>query len=202
MPTPSDIAFTPSVKAEQERHGSRASYARMERGAGWSTTITDDLAAFLASRDSVYLATANAAGQPYIQHRGGPPGFLHVLDDRTLAFADLAGNRQYITVGNLADNPQAFLFVMDYAHRQRIKLWGRARVVEDDPALLARLLPAGTKARGERVIVFAVEAWDANCPQHIPLKLDAADVQVTLERLQARIRALEAENAALQELRR
>ena len=193
----SDVAFTKSVKAEQERRGSRGAYERMERGEGWSTTITDDLRAFLAERDSVYLATANADGQPYIQHRGGPPGFVKVLDDRTLAFADFAGNRQYVTVGNLADNDRAFLFFMDYAHRQRIKIWGRARVVEGDAALLARVKPAGYKARGERVILFTVVAWDANCPQHIPQKIDAADVREATSRLESRVRDLEAENAVL-----
>jgi predicted pyridoxine 5'-phosphate oxidase superfamily flavin-nucleotide-binding protein len=193
----SDVAFSPSVKAAQARLGSRGAYARMEEGEGWSTTVTDELRGFLAERDSFYLATANAAGQPYVQHRGGPRGFVHVLDERTLAFADFGGNRQYITVGNLAENDRAFLFFMDYARRQRIKVWGRARVVEGDPALLARMMPKGYKARGERVIVFTVEAWDANCPQHIPQKIDAADVRATVDRLEARVRELEAENRAL-----
>ncbi len=193
----SDVAFSPSVKAAQARRGSRGAYARVEVGEGWSTTVTDDLRGFLAERDSVYLATASAAGQPYVQHRGGPPGFVHVLDERTLAFADFAGNRQYITVGNLAENDKAFLFFMDYARRQRIKVWGRARVVEGDQALLARTMPKGYKAKGERVIVFTLEAWDANCPQHIPQKIDAADVHVAVERLEARIRELEIDNRAL-----
>ena len=135
---PSDIAFTPAVKAVQAAKGSRASYARMERR-GWQTRITPDLAEFLAGLDMFYLGTASADGQPYIQHRGGPPGFLKVLDDRTLAFADFAGNRQYITLGNLSENPKAFLFLMDYANRQRVKLWGTARVVEDDAELLDHL---------------------------------------------------------------
>lgn len=195
----SDIAFTSAVKREQEKRGSRAAYARMEAGDGWETTVTPELRAFLAERDSLYLATSNAAGQPYIQHRGGPPGFVRVIDDRTLAFADFAGNRQFITLGNLAENDRAFLFFMDYARRQRIKVWGRARVVEGDadPALLRAAMPAGYKARGERVIVFAVEAWDANCPQHIPQKIDAADAARAIERLEERIRTLEAENLAL-----
>jgi predicted pyridoxine 5'-phosphate oxidase superfamily flavin-nucleotide-binding protein len=193
----SDIAFTEAVKAQQQRRGSRATYARMESGEGWSTTITDELRDFLAERDSLYLATANAAGQPYIQHRGGPPGFVKVLDENTLAFADYAGNRQFISLGNLAENDRAFLFFMDYAHRRRIKVWGRARVIEDDPALLARLMPAGYKARGERVISFAVEAWDVNCPQHIPQKIDAADVRSALDRLERRNLELEEENRAL-----
>jgi predicted pyridoxine 5'-phosphate oxidase superfamily flavin-nucleotide-binding protein len=187
---PSDIAFTPAVKAEQQRRGSRAAYARMEQGDGWETRVTPELAAFVAERDSVYLGTASAAGQPYIQHRGGPPGFVRVLDESTLAFADYAGNRQYITIGNLAENDRAFLFFMDYERRQRIKVWGRARVVEGDMDLLARLAPEGYAARAERAIVFHVEAWDVNCPKHIPQKVDAAAVN-------SRIRALEAENHRL-----
>ena len=143
----SDVAFTPAVKAIQARRGSRDHYAKAEERGGWRTTITPDLADFLAEARSFYLATANADGQPYIQHRGGPPGFLRVIDERTLGFADFKGNRQYITTGNLAENPKAYIFVMDYAQRRRVKLWGRARVVEDDPALLARLWPEGYKAR-------------------------------------------------------
>ncbi len=192
-----DIAFTPAVKALQVRHGSRAAYARIEERGGWSATVTADLAAFIAERDSFYLATANAAGQPYIQHRGGPRGFLRVLDERTLAFADFRGNRQYITAGNLAENDRAFIFLMDYAHRQRIKVWGRARVVDDDPVLLAKLAPAGYRASPERAIVFEIEAWDANCPQHIPQLVPAAEVAPRVEALQARIAALEAEVATL-----
>lgn len=195
--TPSDIAFTPAVKAEQERRGSRAAYARMEQGEGWETRITPDLAAFLAERDSFYLGTASAAGQPYIQHRGGPPGFVRVLDETTLGFADYAGNRQYITLGNLAENDRAFLFFMDYEHRRRIKVWGRARVVEGDAELLARLAPEGHAPRAQRAIVFQVEAWDVNCPKHIPQKLDAAAVESALGGMERRLRALETENARL-----
>ncbi len=135
----SDIAFTPAVKAIQARKGSRAAYARMETGAGWHRTITPELAQLIAEQTSVFLGTANAAGQPYIQHRGGPPGFLRVLDEKTIAFADFRGNRQFITLGNLAGNPRAFLFLIDYARRQRVKIWGEARVVEDDPRLLGGL---------------------------------------------------------------
>lgn len=193
----SDVAFTPTVKALQTRKGSRASYARMEQGGSWQTTITPDLAGFIAAQTSVFLATANAAGQPYIQHRGGPPGFLRVLDERTLAFVDYAGNRQYISAGNLQDNPRAQLFLMDYAQRQRIKIWGEARVVEGDAALTAQLMPEGYKARPEQVIVFKVTAWDANCPQHIPVRLDAADVQAALDARDARIATLEQALAAL-----
>ncbi len=167
----SDIAFTPSVKAEQERNGSRAQYARMEQARGWANTVTPDLAAQIAATRSFYLGTTNAEGQPYIQHRGGPAGFLQVLDEHTLAFADLSGNRQYITAGNLADNPRAFIFIMDYARRRRVKIWGRARVVENDDELLARLRPTEGHAVAERSIVFEIEAWDRNCPQHIPRSL-------------------------------
>ncbi len=191
----SDIAFTPAVKAVQSRRGSRASYAKAAEARPWPDRITPELAAFIAERDSVYLATANEEGQPYIQHRGGPKGFIHVLDDKTLAFADYRGNRQYITTGNLAGNDRAFLFLMDYAGRQRIKIWGRARIVEDDAALLARLMPEGYRARPEQMVLFTVEAWDANCPQHIPRKIDEADVAAVVERLQARIAELEAKIA-------
>lgn len=196
MKVASDVAFTRSVKAQQERRGSRNAYRRMEEGEGWETTVTPELAAFLAERDSFYLATATADGQPYIQHRGGPPGFLRPLDGQTLGFADFAGNRQYVSLGNLAENDRAFIFLMDYATRRRIKIWGRARVVEDDPALLAELVLPGTdakKPRAERAILFTVTAWDVNCPQHIPQKIDARDVAP----LVARISELEAENAAL-----
>lgn len=193
----SDVAFSTSVKAVQERRGSRKAYARVEAHGGFETGITDELAAFVAEQDSIYLATASAAGQPYVQHRGGPRGFLRVLDPHTLAWAEYRGNRQYITTGNLAENDRALLFLMDYATRSRVKIWGRARVVEDDPALVERLMPEGYRAVPEHAVVFTVEAWDANCPQHIPRKLDADDVERELARLHARIAALEAENARL-----
>jgi len=198
----SDVAFTPSVKDAQERRGSRAAYRHMEESEGWETTITRELATFLAERDSFYLATASAEGQPYIQHRGGPPGFLRVLDDKTLGFVDFAGNKQYITLGNLAENDRAFLFLMDYARRRRIKIWGRARVIEDDAALIARLLPTGSKGRPERVVLFDVTAWDVNCPSHIPQKIDAAEVTKAVDALRRRIAELEAENAKLREMSR
>jgi predicted pyridoxine 5'-phosphate oxidase superfamily flavin-nucleotide-binding protein len=193
----SDIAFTPSVKAIQERKGSRAQYARMEEGDGWSGTITQELSDFLKDVDSLYLATANADGRPYIQHRGGPKGFLKVLDDRTLAFADFMGNRQYISLGNLAENNQAFLFLMDYASQSRIKIWGRAEVIEDDPDLLAQLTDAQYKGKPERVIRFHVEAWDANCRQHIPVKYSQKEVDAIVRPLIDRLGKLEAENAQL-----
>lgn len=198
MTTPvSDIAFTPTVKAIQERLGSRSGYATMEERGGWSDRVTPDLAEFLAQRDSFYLATATASGRPYIQHRGGKPGFLKVLDDKTLAFADFSGNRQYISMGNLLDNDQAFLFLMDYVHRRRIKIWGRARVVEDDPDLLARLTDADYRGKPERAFVFAIEAWDSNCPQHIVQRFTLDDIRPHLESFEQRVKELEAENAAL-----
>jgi uncharacterized protein len=194
---PSDVAFTPAVKAIQSRKGSRRSYARMEETRGWQTDIDENLTAFIAQQTSFFLATANAEGQPYIQHRGGPAGFLRVLDPHTLAFADFRGNRQYISLGNLAENPKVHLFLIDYAHRQRVKIWGEARVVEDDPALLASLTPSGYDAHPEQAIVITVHAWDVNCPQHIPVRLDAADVERALAQRDERIAALEAEVARL-----
>ena len=188
----SDVAFTPSVKSVQSRKGSREAYARVEERGGWETRITPELAQFIAAQTSVFLATVSAEGQPYIQHRGGPPGFLHVLDDRTIAFADFAGNRQYITQGNLADNPKAHLFLIDYAHRQRVKIWGEARVVEGDAELIAQLMPEGYRARPEQAIVLTVSAWNANCPQHIPQRFEAADVAKALTEREERIAALEA----------
>jgi predicted pyridoxine 5'-phosphate oxidase superfamily flavin-nucleotide-binding protein len=172
MPAPtkiaSDVAFTNAVKAVQTRRGSRRAYARMEQGEGWATEIDAGLAAFLAKQNSFFLATASGDGQPYIQHRGGPPGFLRVLDGTTLGFADFRGNRQYISLGNLAENPKVHLFFVDYATRTRIKVWGEAVVVEDDPELLKELTPSDYDARPEQAIIIHVTAWDMNCPQHIP----------------------------------
>lgn len=193
----SDIAFTPRIKAIQAERGSRANYARMEERGGFRTELTEDLVQFLTRVDTAFLATANAAGQPYAQHRGGPKGFIRILGPRTLGFADYKGNRQFITTGNLDENDRAFLFLMDYAQRRRVKIWGRARVVADDDALVERLMPAGYEARPEQAILFEVEAWDINCPQHIPQKIDAGDVEQVLVQLQARIARLEEENAAL-----
>ena len=193
----SDVAFSPAVKAIQARKGSREAYARVEQNGGWRSEVDDQLADFLAHADSMYLATASADGQPYIQHRGGPKGFIRVLDQRTLAFADYKGNQQFISQGNLTENPKAQMFLMDYAHRRRIKIWGEARVVEDDPALLAGLMPQDYKARPEQVILFKISAWDTNCPQHIPQKFDAADVAAALASRDGRIAELEAELVAL-----
>jgi len=176
----SDVAFSESVKAEQQLRGSRAQYRRMEEKGGWAETITPELAHFIADVRSFYLGTASAAGQPYIQHRGGPAGFLKVLDGKTLGFADYRGNRQYITLGNLAENTRAFIFLMDYASRVRVKLWGSGSVVEGDDALLARLSdkPGGAP---ERAILFHLDAWDRNCSQHIPQLLPVEDVQKVIE---------------------
>lgn len=193
----SDVAFTPTVKAIQSRKGSRGAYARMESQGGWATAITEELAAFIAAQTSIFFATANAQGQPYIQHRGGPPGFLLVFDEHTIGFADFNGNRQYISSGNLAENPKAHLFLIDYATRQRIKLWGTARVVEDDKTLIARLMPANYRAKSEQAILFTVAAWDANCPQHIPQRLEAGDVAKALQSRDRRIAELEAEISRL-----
>lgn len=190
----SDVAFTPSVKAAQTAHGSRGSYARMEAGGGFRTKITPDLVEFLAGIDTAFLATASAAGQPYAQHRGGPPGFIRPLGPDLLGFADYAGNRQYITMGNLAENDRAFLFLMDYAKARRIKLWGHAHMT-DDAALIARLMPAHYNARPEQALLFKVAAWDTNCPQHIPRKVNLADVTAMLSARDERIRELEAQLA-------
>ena len=198
-PPSSDIAFTPAVKAVQSRRGSRVAYARQEARGGFQTVIDERLALFLADVDTAYLSTANSTGQPYAQHRGGPKGFIRMVDERTLGFVDFTGNRQYVTTGNLLENDRAFLFLMDYAHRRRIKLWGRARAVQGDEDLTGRLMPEGYRARAEQVILFEVEAWDVNCPQHIPQKLDAVDVARALSEQQARIDALEAENADLRQ---
>lgn len=193
----SDIAFTPAVKAIQARKGSRQSYARLEDAGSWKTRITTDLQAFIEAQTSVFLATANSRGQPYIQHRGGPPGFLKVLDDHTLGFVDFVGNRQYISLGNLQENPKVHLFLIDYAHRKRVKIWGEARVVEDDSELTAQLMPGNYKARAAQVILFKINAWDANCPQHIPQRFEAAAVATAIEERDQRIAALEAELANL-----
>ena len=193
----SDVAFTPAVKAIQARKGSREAYADVEARGGWRTEVDENLAAFLAEANSFYFATASADGQPYIQHRGGPKGFVKILDHNTLGFADYSGNRQYITQGNLSENAKAYIFVMDYAHRRRVKLWGDARIVEDDPALMKSLMPKGYRARPEQAILFRISAWDTNCPQHIPQKFDAADVAAAIASRDARIAELEAELAAL-----
>lgn len=189
----SDIAFTPSVKAVQERLGSRNGYAKMEQKGGWNDKVTPDLAGFIAERDSFYMATASEEGRPYIQHRGGPKGFLKVLDERTLTFADFAGNRQYISMGNFDENDQAFIFLMDYANRRRVKIWGRVEVIEDNAELLQNLNHSDYLAKPERVFIFHMEAWDVNCPQHIPQKFSEAEINEIVRPLQDRIQELEAQ---------
>jgi uncharacterized protein len=189
----SDVAFTPTVKAIQSRKGSRRAYGHMEEAGAWGTTLDADMAAFVEAQISVFLATVNAEGQPYIQHRGGPPGFLKVLDPSTIAFVDFAGNRQYISQGNLSDNPKAHLFLIDYVHRRRVKIWGEAEVVEGDSELIATLMPQGYRAKPEQVMIFRITAWDANCPQHIPQRFEAADVAAALAEKDEAIARLEAE---------
>lgn len=189
----SDVAFSPRVKALQLRKGSRHAYARMEAAGGWASEIDDDLKGFIEAQNSVFLATANAQGQPYIQHRGGPAGFLRIMDAHTIAFANFDGNRQFITQGNLEENPKAQLFLIDYATQQRVKIWGTAAVIEDDTELVRSLMPPGYKARASQAIVFKVTAWDGNCRQHIPQRLDADDVRRAIADRDARIAELEAQ---------
>jgi predicted pyridoxine 5'-phosphate oxidase superfamily flavin-nucleotide-binding protein len=193
----SDIAFSPAVKKVQGARGSRAAYARMEKSGGFETTVTSDLRVFLRQIDTAFLATASADGQPYVQHRGGPKGFIRPLDDRTLAFVDFVGNRQFVSTGNLSENERVCLFLIDYARRRRVKVWGTARTVPATDELIAALTEPGYRMRPEQVVLVSVSAWDANCPQHIPRKLDAIEVHAALGRLQARITELEAENLRL-----
>ena len=201
MRYPSDIAFTPTVKAIQARRGSRKPYARMESTHGWPTGITDDLARFLSAATSVYLGTSNREMQPYIQHRGGPPGFIRVLDEARFGFADFRGNRQYITAGNLEDNPRAFLFVMHYATRTRVKIWGRASVVAWNREWQDRLFPDGYDARPEQVIIFSVAAWDRNCNQHIPHLVAAEEVAAAIAGYEAEIASLRSALTSLKSAR-
>jgi predicted pyridoxine 5'-phosphate oxidase superfamily flavin-nucleotide-binding protein len=188
---PCDVAFTPAVKAIQTAKGSRNLYAKVEERGGWETTVTEELAQFIGERDEFYLATANAEGQPYIQYRGGRAGFLRVIDKHTLGFADFGGNQQYVTLGNLSQNPKAFIFLMDYIDLRRIKLWGKARVVEDDPALVERLRDTEDSSPAERAILFEIEAWDMNCQQHIHRRFPQEIVGPFVEKLQARIQELQ-----------
>jgi predicted pyridoxine 5'-phosphate oxidase superfamily flavin-nucleotide-binding protein len=196
MSNNSEIVFPPAAQQAQAQRGSAHRYERRV-AAGFPDRVTPDLAAFIGDLDTAFLATVSAAGAPYIQHRGGPKGFLKVLDKQTLAFADYAGNQQFLTQGNLSENPRAYIFIMDYAHRRRVKIWGEARVVEDDAALTQSLMPKGYRARPEQVILFRITAWDTNCPQHIPQKFDAADVAAALAAKDQRIAELEAEVATL-----
>ncbi len=195
----SDVAFTPSVKAAQQKRGARQLYEKVEQRGGWQNRVTPDLANFLAERDSFYLGTASAAGQPYIQHRGGAKGFLKVLDESTLAFADFAGNLQYISIGNLDENPKATLFLMDYPNRRRIKIWGTIEVVEGDRQLLDRLADSDYRGKPERAFVFHVAAWDVNCPQHIKPRWTEEEVAPMLEELQTQVHELKEENRLLRQ---
>ena len=195
----SSLVFTPAARKAQAERGSAEAYER-RIAEGFPERVTPELASFIAEQDTAFLATASAAGAPYVQHRGGPKGFIKVIDDRTLGFADYRGNRQYITLANLTENDRAFLFLLDPARKQRIKLWGRARVVEDDPALVERLFDQGYKARPERAILFTIEAWDVNCSSHIVARFGEADIEQALATVQAKIAELEAENTRLRAL--
>lgn len=194
----SDVAFTPTVKAIQERKGSRRAYRRMEESGSWDRSLTPTITEFISRQRSAFIATCNLQGQPYIQHRGGPPGFLRVLDSTTIGFVDFVGNRQYITQGNLEEDAKALLFLIDYQLQKRVKFWGTARIVENDQGLIAQLMPAGYKARAEQVIVFTVSAWDVNCPQHIPKRFEAQDVESAIAARDDRIKTLEVQVKALQ----
>ena len=197
---PSDVAFTPAVKSIQSSKGSRRIYEKLEKGGGWRTDVTPELKAFIEKQRSVFLATASKDGQPTVQHRGGPPGFLRVLDPTTLAFVDYVGNRQYVTLGNLSQNPKASLLLIDYEHGTRIKIWGSASAVGDG-VLIAELMPQHYRARPEQVIRFKIVAWDVNCPQHIPQRFEADQVAAKLAQRDERIRALEEELASLKRLK-
>ena len=196
MTNNSDIVFTPAARHAQAQRGSARAYEK-RIAAGFPDRVTPELAAFIAELDTAFLGTVSGAGAPYIQHRGGPKGFIKVLDEKTLGFADFAGNRQYITISNLAETDRAYLFLLDFARQRRIKLWGRARVVEDDPALLARLSDAGYRARPERAILFTVEAWDVNCSQHITARFTEDEIAQATAPLLEHIARLETENARL-----
>ena len=188
--------FTPAAQRAQAERGSAKAYAaRLEQG--FPDTVTPELAKFIAEQDTAFLATATADGAPYVQHRGGPKGFIKVIDEHTLGFADYRGNRQYITLANLSENDRAYLFLLDPARRQRIKLWGRARVVESDPALVAKLFDEGYKARPERALLFTIEAWDVNCSQHIVTRFTEAELEEAFAAVRGKIEELQAENAAL-----
>jgi hypothetical protein len=196
MTNNSAIVFPEAARHAQEQRGSAKHYAK-KIDTGFPDRVTPDLAGFIATLDTAFLATVSADGAPYIQHRGGPKGFIKVLDDKTLAFADFAGNKQYITISNLACNDRAYLFLLDFANRQRIKVWGRARVVENDPALMEKLVEPGYRARPERAIMFTIEAWDSNCSQHITERYTMPEVAGAMDGMRERIAGLEAENAQL-----
>src|SRR5262245_4968555 len=196
MSNNSDLVFTPAARRAQAERGSAEHYAKRV-AEGFPDRVTPELAKFLAEQDTAFLATVSADGARYIQHRGGPKGFIKVVDERTLGFADYRGNRQYITLSNLQGNDRAYLFVLDFARRQRIKLWGRARVIEGDTALIAKLFDEGYRAKPERVIKFTIEAWDTNCLSHITARFSEDDILEATAAMRQRLAELEAENARL-----
>jgi predicted pyridoxine 5'-phosphate oxidase superfamily flavin-nucleotide-binding protein len=192
----SDIVFPAAARLAQAERGSARVYEKRIAD-GYPDRVTPDLAGFIAELDTAFLATVSAEGAPYIQHRGGPKGFIKVLDGKTLGFADFAGNKQYITISNLAGNDRAFLFLLDFANRQRIKLWGRARMIENDPALMERLVDPAYRARPERAVLFTIEAWDVNCSQHITERYTQSEIAIATAGLRERLAELEAENVRL-----
>jgi predicted pyridoxine 5'-phosphate oxidase superfamily flavin-nucleotide-binding protein len=195
-----DIAITPSVKAAQEANGAAELWSDFKGNRSFDR-FTEAEAAFIAERDSFYIATASETGWPYVQHRGGPKGFLRMLDDRTLAFADFRGNRQYISVGNLAADNRASLILMDYAGRRRLKIYARIEVKElkDDPALTEAVATPGYRAKPERAMLLRLEAFDWNCPQFITPRFTESEIEKALAPIRQRIEALEVENKALRE---
>jgi predicted pyridoxine 5'-phosphate oxidase superfamily flavin-nucleotide-binding protein len=199
MTNNSERVFTPAAQKAQAERGSARTYER-RIAEGFPDTVTPELAQFIAEQDTAFFATATADGAPYIQHRGGPKGFIKVIDEKTLGFADYRGNRQYITLANLSENDRAYVFLLDPARRQRIKLWGRARVIEDDPALVERLFDAGYRAKPERAILFTIEAWDVNCSQHIVTRFTEADLEQAFAEVRNKVAALQEENARLRAL--
>lgn len=194
------LAFTEPIKALQERYGSRQTYARVEKQTRFDG-LTDDDMAFIADRDSFYLASFGENGFPYIQHRGGPKGFLHVIDPTTLGFVDFSGNKQYISVGNIQTHPQVSLILVDYPRQARLKIYATAEVVEltDRPDLLSQLDPADYKHKPERILLLHVEAVDWNCPQHITPRYTTDEISAALAPQREYIAKLEAEIAALRE---
>ncbi|VXD24471.1 pyridoxamine 5'-phosphate oxidase family protein [Planktothrix paucivesiculata] len=186
-----EIAFTPEVEAAQELRGSRQTYQRYIANGDANDTITPKIQDLIDQLDGFYLGTVGSNGYPYIQFRGGKPGFLKVMNEKTLGFADFSGNVQYISVGNLSGNNKAFLFLMDYRHRQRIKIWGKAEYIEGDPVLIAQLKMPNDPSEIERAIIFHVEAISENCPQHIPIRYSEAEVEAMITPLQTRIVELE-----------
>ncbi|HHJ20415.1 MAG TPA: pyridoxamine 5'-phosphate oxidase family protein, partial [Gammaproteobacteria bacterium] len=194
------ILFSPATRAIQERYGSRDTIARMETRGHWKSRLPEDVISFIRARNSFYIGTASCEGRPYIQHRGGPTGFIHVLDQETLAWPEFKGNRQHITAGNLSENNQAFIFLMDYSLPRRIKLWGRAEVVEDSNALIPDIRSQPYYAKIARAIRFTVEVWDENCRQYIPDYSADSELMIKLQKSQNKITSLENEIKRLRQL--